>query len=59
MEKNSFADLEKVRLNILQNKIKEGLSEFEVRPSIQWTLLRLEKPLLETLLSLVKEKVDD
>lgn len=56
MEQNSFVDLEKVRLNILQNKIKVGLSEFECRPNIQWTSLKLEKPLLETLLTKVDEK---
>lgn len=53
--KDSFADLEKVRLNILKDKINEGLAEFKASPTIQWTPVRLEKPLLETLSKIISE----
>ena len=50
-----FADLEKIRLDVIQEKIKEGLVELEADPRKQWTTLCLEKPLLNTLLALVEE----
>ena len=52
-----FADLEKIRLDVLHEKIKEGLLEFEADPRKQWTTLCLEKPLLNTLIALVEEKI--
>lgn len=57
MEKrNSFADLEKVKLEILEEKIISGIIEFEMNPRQQRAALRLEKPLLDKLLSLVQEE---
>lgn len=54
--KDSFADLEKIRLEILQEKVQSGIFEFENEPKRQWTALRLEKPLLETLLILIEKE---
>lgn len=56
-EKKLFADLEKVRLDILQKKINAGFLEFENRPQIQWISLALEKPLLETLAKVIQKNV--
>ena len=50
-----FADLEKVRVKIIKEKIETGLKDFENRPGIQWTSLPLEKPLLESLLKIIQE----
>jgi len=47
-------DLEKVRLEILEDKITDALKDFTKKPGIQWTTLKLEEVLLETLLELVK-----
>lgn len=55
LERDTFVDLEKIRIDILKQKTQEGLNEFHKNPSIQWTTLRLEKPLLETLLNLIEE----
>lgn len=55
-KKNDFADLEKVKLEILEEKIISGIIEFEMDPRKQWAELRLEKPLLDKLLSLVQEE---
>jgi hypothetical protein len=51
-----FADFEKIRLEVLKSKIQAGLEEFKDDPRKQWTPLRLEKPLLETLLRLVENE---
>lgn len=56
LKKDVFVDLEKVRLDILKQKTQEGLNEFQIKPSRQWTPLRLEKPLLETLLDLIEKE---
>lgn len=53
-----FMNLEKVRLEILQEKIQTGISEFKKDTGIQWTALRFEKPLLETLLVLVENELN-
>ncbi|MGG4266078.1 hypothetical protein [Peribacillus simplex] len=53
MEKESFVNLEKVRLEILQQKIQSGIREFKNYPARQWTELRFEETLLETLLGLI------
>ena len=50
-------DLEQVRLEILNEKIQAGLNEFDKEPRTQWTPLRLEKPLLHTLLRLVEQEI--
>ncbi|KYG89011.1 hypothetical protein A0U40_13370 [[Bacillus] sp. KCTC 13219] len=55
VQKTSFTDLEKIRLDILNEKIKQGLEEFNQQLSIQWTALKLEKPLLETLSKILSE----
>lgn len=56
MEKSVYSDLEEVRLNILKQKIQDGLTELNNNPGQQWTPLRCEKPLLETLLRLVEKE---
>lgn len=56
MRKDSFADLEKVRLSMLQEKLKNGIEEFESNQGQKWAQIRLEKPLLETLLTLVEKE---
>lgn len=53
-----FMNLEKVRLEILHEKIESGISEFKQNPAIQWTALRCEKTLLETLLNLVEKEIE-
>jgi hypothetical protein len=58
MGKESFADLEKIRLDILKEKIQNGIDEFKSNPGQQWTELRFEKPLLETLLTLIEKEED-
>jgi hypothetical protein len=55
LENDKFADLEKVRLHILERKIQLGLDTFKENTGQQWTSIRFEKPLLETLLNLIKE----
>ena len=52
-----FVDLEKIRLDLLHEKIKEGLLELTADPRKQWTALCLEKQLLNTLLTLVEQKI--
>lgn len=52
-----FADLEKVRLDILKRKIQDGINTFKENSGQQWTQIRLEKPLLETLLNLIEKEL--
>lgn len=52
----AFADLEKIRLNILKDKIQNGIDEFKSNQGQQWTQIRFEKPLLETLLNLIEKE---
>lgn len=54
-QKNSFADLEKVKLEILEEKIVSGIIEIEMNKGQQWASIKLEKPLLDKLLKLVQE----
>lgn len=54
---DSFVDLEKVRLEILQKKIQSGINEFKKNPGQQWTAMRLERPLLEKLLEIVEKEI--
>lgn len=56
MKKDVFADLEKVRLDILKRKLQGGIDEIKANPGQQWTQLRFEKPLLETLLNLIERE---
>jgi len=58
MKGDVFMDLEKVRLEILQEKIQSGINEFKQNKGIQWTTLRCEKVLLETLLLLVEKEIE-
>lgn len=58
MKRDVFADLEKVRLDILKRKIQSGIDEINENQGQQWAQLRFEKPLLETLLDLIKNKVN-
>lgn len=58
MEKDSFIDLEKVRLDILKMKIQYGIDEFNSNTGQQWTQVRFEKPLLETLLTLIEKEIN-
>lgn len=53
--KESFADLEKVKIHILKGKILDGLDEFKKNKRQQWTELRFEKPLLVKLLSSIEQ----
>lgn len=55
-ENESFTDLEKIRLKIVKEKIQNGIDEFKLNTGQQWTELRLEKPLLETLLNLIEKE---
>lgn len=57
MERDAFADLEKVRLEILKRKVQDGINEINSNKGQQWTQLRLEKPLLMTLLNLIEKEV--
>ena len=50
-----FADLERVKIDILKDKIQTGLVEFKHNERKQWTELRFEKPLLDKLLSLIEQ----
>lgn len=54
LEQSSFSDLDKVRLEILREKILNGMEELKDNPGQQWTQLRLEKPLLEFMLNLIE-----
>lgn len=56
MKKDTLVDLEKVRLEILKQKTQDGIDELNRNPKQQWTPLRLEKPILDTLLSLIERK---
>jgi hypothetical protein len=55
VEKEAFVDLEKIRINILKEKIQNGIDEFKLNKGQQWTQIRFEKPLLETLLTLIEK----
>lgn len=56
MKKELFADLEGIRIKILEEKIQKGIDGFDSNSGQQWAELRLEKPLLETLLNLIKKE---
>lgn len=56
MGNDTFADLEKVRLDILKRKIQDGIDEIKANPGQQWSQLRFERPLLETLLKQIESK---
>lgn len=56
MAKDTFADLERVRLDILKRKLQDGIDEIKSNQGQQWTQIRFEKPLLETLLKLVEKE---
>jgi hypothetical protein len=56
LEKEAFADLEKIRIEILQKKVQSGISDFENAQGRQWTALRFEKPLLETMERITKKE---
>lgn len=56
MDKSTFGDLEKIRIEILLEKIQVGIDELKGNPRQQWTPLKLERPLLETLARLLKEE---
>lgn len=58
MSESKFIDLEQIRLKILNEKLEKAMREFSTDSKIQWTSMRLEKPLLETLISLVNEKIE-
>lgn len=57
--KKLFGDLEKIRLEIIREKLTEGYSEFELDNRMCWNSIKLEKPLFETLLRLVEEALND
>jgi hypothetical protein len=56
MKGDLYVDLEKVRLDILKRKIQDGIDSFNSNRGQQWTELRFEKPLLETLLRLIEKE---
>ena len=56
MKGDMYADLEKVRLDILKRKIQDGIDKFNSNQGTQWTELRFEKPLLDTLLRLIEKE---
>lgn len=58
MPECKFINLEQIRLKILNEKLEKAMKEFSTDSNIQWTSLRLEKPLMETLISLVNEKIE-
>lgn len=53
---DSFVDLEKVRLEILKEKIQCGIDELKSNRGQQWTQIGFERPLLETLLTLIEKE---
>lgn len=55
MGNDTFADFEKLRLEILERKIQGGIDEIKANRGQQWTQIRFEKPLLETLLNLIEQ----
>lgn len=57
MASEQFADLSKIRLEMIKEKTEQGLEVFKKNPNVQWTNLRFEKPLLEELLNLVGEEL--
>ena len=59
MGEKLFGDLEKIRLEIIREKLTEGYSEFELDNRMYWNSIKLEKPLFETLLRLVEEALND
>jgi hypothetical protein len=56
LKKESFSDLEKIRIDILQEKAQSGISDFKNAKGRQWTALRFEKPLLETMERITKKE---
>lgn len=56
MEKDSFVDLEKVWIEILQGKVESGIGEFKDDYKRQWTEVRFERPLLEELLRIIEQQ---
>ncbi|MGG0665534.1 hypothetical protein ABE042_15665 [Viridibacillus arvi] len=56
MKKDAFVDLEKVRFEILKQKTQAGIDELNKNPRQQWASLRLERPLLDTLLRLIENE---
>lgn len=58
MGKDLFADLENIRMKILKEKIQNGINEFKTNTEQQWTQIRFERPLLETLLKLIEKEMN-
>lgn len=56
MEKDVFADLDKVKIGILKEKICAGIQSFEENSKRQWTEIRFERPLLEKMLELIDKE---
>lgn len=57
-EKKEFSNLKKIRLEILQEKLNEGLYQFEKNPNKQWIPLKLEKPLVKELSEIVEQLIE-
>lgn len=56
MAGESFADLSKIRVEMIKEKAENALDIFKsTGADIQWVGLRLEKPLLEELLRLIEQ----
>jgi hypothetical protein len=53
----TFADLEKIRIEILKKKIQDGIKELNNDPKKQWTSIRFERPLLETIERLTNKEM--
>ena len=52
-------DLNKIRLEIIKEKVESGLLDFEADNRRQWTSINLAKPLLETMLELVNKELEE
>lgn len=55
MKKESFVDLERIRLNILKEKIQNGIDVLNSNPGHQWAELHFERPLLDALLNIIEQ----
>jgi hypothetical protein len=54
----AFANLEKIRHNIIKETVQNGIEDFKKNPGKQEVLLRFSQPVLKTLLTLIEKKIE-
>nr|DAM13523.1 MAG TPA: hypothetical protein [Caudoviricetes sp.] len=58
-KEDRFVGLEELRFEYLREKISNALMEFDGKPLKEWETLKLEKPILETMLIAVEKQIPE